>query len=286
MTPKRYVLIVLLIITAIAGTNSADHKGIFQAGVAVLTAILCDGIVALFQGRKSLFSDSGIITGLIVALVLSSSTPWYITAAATLIALVSKHLFKIQRRPVFNPAALGLLVAIFLFSSGQSWWGAFAELPVWTIAYLLVAGYLVTQRVNKFPQVLAFLGSYFLLLLIMGYFGTGHAGDALRPPFINCALFFAVFMVTDPPTSPAKYRDQIWFGIITAIVSASIYLVFGGLAFLLIGLLFANAFNALRVYAGSTPKTNARRPMPGRMVSGNVNIQLRSAPKTDKGLRW
>ena len=245
-TPKIYVLIVLLIMASIAGASS-DPKGIFNTGVAIMTAILFDGTIFMLQSRKNLFSDGGIITGLIVALVLGSSSPWYIIAGTTVIAIVSKHLFKIKQKPIFNPAALGLLFAVFLFPSGQSWWGAFTELPVWSVSLLLVGGFLVTQRVNKFPQVLAFLGGYFVLLLIMSYYDVGLAGDALRTPFINSALFLAFFMVTDPPTSPGKYKDQIWFGVITAVVSMIIYLIFGGLSYLLVGLLAANAWNALRL---------------------------------------
>jgi len=233
---------------AIAGTSS-NPREILNTGVAMITATLLDGIIFMQQSRKRLFSDGGVITGLIVALVLGSSSPWYIIAGTTGIAIVSKHLFKINKKPMFNPAAFGLLFAIFLFPSGQSWWGAFTELPVWAIAFLLLGGSLVTQRVNKFPQVLAFLGGYFVLLPFMGYYNVGLAGDALRTPFINSALFLAFFMVTDLPTSPGKYKDQIWFGIITAVVSVIIYLLFGGLSYLLVGLLAANAWNALRLKA-------------------------------------
>lgn len=247
MTPKIYVLVVLLFLMAITATHASDQKGFFSVGVAVLTALGFDGVIGLFENRRHLFSDGGIVTGLIVALVLSSSTPWYLTAATTLIALASKHLFRIKKRPIFNPAAFGLLVAIFLFSSGQSWWGALSALPGWTIIFLLIAGFLVTGRVNKFPQVFAFLGSYFLLLLLMGYFGFGQANDALRSPFLNSTLFLAFFMVTDPPTSPAKTQDQVCFGLITALVTATVYGVFGGLSFLLIGLLAANTWNSLRL---------------------------------------
>ena len=261
LTPKKYVLIVLLIITAVAGTNSADTKGILNTGVAMMTAILFDGIIFKLQSRNKLFSDGGAITGLIIALVLGSSTPWHIVAETTGIAIASKHLFRINKKPIFNPAALGLLVAIFLFSSLQSWWGAFTELPVWWVAFFLLVGYLVTGHVNKFPQVLAFLGGYFILLLVMGYFGVGQAGDALRTPFVNSALFLSFFMVTDPPTSPGKYKEQIWFGLITATVSLIIYLLFDSMSYLLIGLLVANVWNALRVYRSSTLKTEVRGQM-------------------------
>jgi len=257
LTPKKYLLIVLFIITAIAGTNSADPQGLINTGIAMLTGLILDGIIFMLQRRKKIVSDGGVLTGLIVALVLGSSTPWYLIIVTMVIAIGSKHLLSIHKKPIFNPAAFGLLVAILLFSSEQSWWGAFAELPTWSIVFLLVGGLLITERVNKFPQVFAFLAAYFALLLVMGYYNVGQAGDALRTPFINSALFLAFFMVTDPPTSPGKTMDQIWFGLITAIASSIIYLIFGGLSYLLIGLLVANGWNALRVYnKGSNLQTD------------------------------
>lgn len=248
ITPKIYVLIVLLIITAITGLNASDSKGIVNAGVAMLTAALLDLLIGIGQQRKRLFPDGGLVTGLIVALVLSSSAPWYVASITTAIALISKHLLKVKRKPIFNPAAFGLLIALYLFSSGQSWWGAFSELPDWSLVLLLIAGFLVTDRVNKFPQVLTFLGTYFGLALMMGLLNNGLAGDLLRNPFINSALFLAFFMLTDPPTSPGPYQGQIIFGLVTALITLGIYFIFGGLSFLLVGLLIANAWNAFKIY--------------------------------------
>ncbi|MGO4273620.1 RnfABCDGE type electron transport complex subunit D, partial [Paenibacillus sp. TAF58] len=149
------------------------------------------------------------------------------------------------KKPIFNPAALGLFLSILFFQTGQSWWGAFGDLPTWTVAFLLIGGYIVTNRVNKFPQVFSFLGSYFFLLLMMGIIHVGDATDALRSPFINATLFFALFMLTDPPTSPAKNKDQVIFGILSAAVGAVIYGIFGGLMYLFIGLLIGNLYHLL-----------------------------------------
>jgi Na+-translocating ferredoxin:NAD+ oxidoreductase RnfD subunit len=100
----------------------------------------------------------------------------------------------------------------------------------------------VTNRVNKYPQVFAFLGTFVVLLFAMGWFHFGDAADALRPPFINAALLFAFFMLTDPPTSPAKVNGQIVFGILAAVVSAAVYGCFGGLMYLFIGLFVGNLY--------------------------------------------
>ena len=167
---------------------------------------------------------------------LKHSVIFGIIAATAVIAILSKHLLVYKKKPIFNPAAFGLLLSVLFFHTGQSWWGAFGDLPVWTILFLLVGGYAVTNRVNKFPQVFSFLGTSFLLLLLMGHFNIGGAVDALRPPFINATLFFGFFMLTDPPTSPGKDKDQIMFGILTALSGTVIYGLFGGLTYLFIGL--------------------------------------------------
>jgi Na+-translocating ferredoxin:NAD+ oxidoreductase RnfD subunit len=245
--PKSILIAILLIIMGITAFGSGGKEGILNTGVAVLAAVIVDLILAVILKHKIKFPDGAILTGLIIGLVLSSSVPLYQTAITATVAILSKHFLKIKKKPIFNPAAFGLYFVLLIFSSGQSWWGGFPLLPSWCIILLLISGYLITEKVNKFPQVFAFLGTYFLIYLILAltpYSNTVDALDALRNPYINSVLFLAFFMLTDPPTSPAKYKDQVWFGIIVAVVSIIDYALFQGLAYLLVGLLFGNAWKA------------------------------------------
>jgi Na+-translocating ferredoxin:NAD+ oxidoreductase RnfD subunit len=123
------------------------------------------------------------------------------------------------------------------------------------IIFLLLGGYLVAERVNKFPQVFSFLGTFFVLLLLFGQVNTTAASDALRSPFINAALFFGFFMLTDPPTSPAKYKNQVLFGVLTAVAGMIVYVIFGGLTYLFIGL-FAGNLYSYRIKASKVAPQN------------------------------
>jgi Na+-translocating ferredoxin:NAD+ oxidoreductase RnfD subunit len=67
-----------------------------------------------------------------------------------------------------------------------------------------------------------------------------------RAPDLHAALFFAFFMVTDPPTSPPNPRDQVIYGAITAVGSYLAFEVLGAAYFLLAGLLAANVWEAWR----------------------------------------
>ncbi|MDM5428106.1 RnfABCDGE type electron transport complex subunit D [Bacillus mycoides] len=247
MNPKRYVLVMLLLLMIVAQINAADHIGLVHAGIAVVTAIFIDTVLYMPKKRKFVFPEGAAITGLIVALVLSPMVSSYISALTAAIAIASKHLFTVKKKPVFNPAAFGLLVTAVLFSSGQNWWGGLSMLPVWCIMFVCIAGFFVTKKVNKFPQIFSFLGVYFLILLIMGIVGIEHVGDMLRFPYINSTLFLAFLMLTDPPTSLGKYKDQIIFGVIVAVASIVSYMIFGGLVFLLVGILVANGWKAWKI---------------------------------------
>lgn len=248
-TPKGFLTAALLVLMVAASFYTGGLGGWRNALVAVAAAVLVDVGFALTQQRKRIFPDGAVLTGLIIALVLGASVPWYLVGLTSVLAILSKHLLKIKRKPIFNPAAFGLAVAILLFRTEQSWWGSLSLVSGWWIVLLIIAGVLITDRVNKFPQVFAFLGVYLVAMLIGGLLHAAAAADGLRDPFINSALFFAFFMLTDPPTSPAKYPDQVTFGVIAALISVVDYLLLGGLSYLLYGLLVANGWQAWRTFA-------------------------------------
>jgi Na+-translocating ferredoxin:NAD+ oxidoreductase RnfD subunit len=83
-----------------------------------------------------------------------------------------------------------------------------------------------------------------------------------REPFLQAALFLAFFMLTDPPTSPNRYLDQVWFGMLAAVAAGTAQVLGAGQVYLLIGLLAANGVLALVRYArraASTPGTQQLR---------------------------
>jgi Na+-translocating ferredoxin:NAD+ oxidoreductase RnfD subunit len=245
-SPKGYVAIAMTAYLLIASIGSQDMKGIINGLVAVGVSLVVDILYCLIEKRKRIVPDGAVITGLIISLILSTTTAWPIVAATAAISILSKHILVHKKKPIFNPAVVGLLLSILIFQTGQSWWGAFGDFPAWTIVFLVIGGYAVTNRVNKYPQVFSFLGMSFVLLFLMSYFNVGDASDALRPPFINATLFFGFFMLTDPPTSPAKVKDQIIFGILAAVSGTIVYGLKGGLMYLFIGLLIGNLYQFLK----------------------------------------
>ncbi|MSU71783.1 MAG: hypothetical protein EXS43_05520 [Opitutus sp.] len=150
-------------------------------------------------------------------------------AVTSVFAVLSKYALRTRTANIFNPAALALVV-------------------------LVAAGGYITHRVNKLPALLAFLGCYYLLVTATAFLGDpGRVAELYRPPDLHAVLFFGAVMVTDPPTSPPRHRDQIVFGVIVAAASYVFFQLVGAAYFLLAGLLVGNAWEAwrrARVHAG------------------------------------
>ncbi|TGA98189.1 hypothetical protein E4665_09570 [Sporolactobacillus shoreae] len=256
-SPKGIVFFIILLLSVIGLAYPNSSGGVNNIILSVGTGLFMDFVIAYVMYRPKFFSDGALITGLIIGGILGSAVPWYLVMFATIVALAMKHLFKDKRKPVFNPAAIGLLASATLFSTGESWWSGLSMLPAWTAVLMIAGGFYLANRINKFPLVFSFLAVYVLFFMIAGLAGVPEAGYALRMPYMNAALFLAFFMLTDPPTSPAKDGEQIVFGILAALISGAAYLYLSKVTFLLIGLLAANALKALQARSRSPRRATA-----------------------------
>lgn len=246
-TPKGLLLPVLLVLAAIAAPAVGVGRVLPPLLSATVTAALVDLIILRLERRAWIFPSGAILTGLLVAMVLSPESRWFVPIATSALAISSKYLFRTRLANVFNPAAFALAVSAVAFGSGQSWWGALPDLPLVALALLLVAGVALVQHINKLPLVLTFLGGYYLLFTLASFSGDpGRVAEVFRPPDLNAVLFFALFMLDDPPTAPTRYPDQAVFALIAAVLAFVVYLAIGGVYYLLAGALGANVWEAWR----------------------------------------
>lgn len=244
-TPKGLLIIALAILVALA----APGEGIALVAPGLVSAVIVAGLVdalALRAIRNAWeFPSGAILTGLIVSMVLTPHEPWYVAACTSAIAIASKYIVRTRSANVFNPAALALVATFYLFNTGQSWWGALPEIAPLALVVLFAAGAFITDRVNKVPLVLVFLGTYFALFTLTAFLGNpGKVAEIFRAPDLHAVLFFAFFILTDPPTSPVKYPDQLVCGVIVAVVSYAIFEWLGAAYYLLAGVLVGNVWEA------------------------------------------
>ncbi|MGE0450518.1 MAG: RnfABCDGE type electron transport complex subunit D [Vicinamibacterales bacterium] len=252
-TPKGMLTGILILFVAVAGR--VEGASLVAPGVAgaVGAAALLDLSIVAGRRRRLRFPSGAVVTGLLVAMVLSPYAAWYVPCAAAAIAILTKHLLRTRSANVFNPAAVGLVVVYYAFSVGHSWWGSMpAIVPSAAMPLLLFAAIVVARRVNKAPLVLAFLATHFGLFTGTALLGDPSlVADVFVPPDLNAALFFSGFMLTDPPTSPTRMAEQVAGGVVVAGASFLVFMLSGAAHYLLSGVLAGNVLEAvLRIRRG------------------------------------
>ncbi len=246
-TAKGLLTIVLVALAVIA----APHEGLRVVGPGLLMATVVAGAidVLILRTRHTRweFPSGAVLTAFIVSMVLSAQTPWYVVSVTSAVAVISKYVVRTRAGNVFNPAALAIVATFPLFHAGQSWWGALPEVsPILQVA-LLAGGIFIADRVNRMPLVLAFLATYYVLFTVAAFVADpAWVSEVFRTPDLQAVLFFALFILTDPPTSPVKYRDQLIFAVIVAATSYAIFESMGAVYYLLGGVLVGNIWEAWR----------------------------------------
>jgi Na+-translocating ferredoxin:NAD+ oxidoreductase RnfD subunit len=247
-TPKGLLTILLVILTTIAAPVEGVAAVALNMGAAILAAGAVDLVILRLRNACWEYPSGAVLTAMIVTMVVRPQEPWYVPAAIAVLAVLSKYVLRTRQANVFNPAAFALVLMSFVLPMGQSWWGALPDVsPLWLRATLLVGGIYIASRVNKIPLVLSFLGTYFCLFTAVAFLGDPRiVAEIFRSPDVDAVLYFALIILTDPPTSPARYRGQWKFGIITAVISFAVFQQFGVAYFLLAGVLAGNLWEAWR----------------------------------------
>ena len=108
--------------------------------IAAGVAALVDVIIVWGSDAVWTFPSGALLTGVLIAFVLSAQEPWYVVAITAGMAISGKRLLRTRLANIFNPAALALVISALAFSTGQSWWGALPDLGLFGVAVVLVVG--------------------------------------------------------------------------------------------------------------------------------------------------
>ncbi|ABI56167.1 electron transport complex, RnfABCDGE type, D subunit [Alkalilimnicola ehrlichii MLHE-1] len=123
--------------------------GVFvHLAVALVTAVAVEAAVQWLRRRPAtaaLSDHSVLVTGWILALAVPPLAPWWVTASATLFAvLFGKHLYGGLGFNPFNPAMVGYVMALIAFPREMTFWFPAAAPGDWPVgAWEAVRGVLV-----------------------------------------------------------------------------------------------------------------------------------------------
>lgn len=139
-----------------------------------------------------------LITGLIIGLVAQFGASPMTLVIIGVAAMVIKFLVKWDGRHIFNPAASGLLIGMFL-GSYPSWWVGGENIWIFLIWIPILL-----YKLKRWAPMVGFL----LPTVLIGGFTILTSASA---------LFFTSVMLIEPKTSPADIKLGLIYGVVVAL---------------------------------------------------------------------
>lgn len=262
----RMVVIALMPAT-LFGIYNFGLKALLLILLSVGTCVATEGIYEHLMHKKLTIGDfSAVVTGLLIALNLPASAPWWIPIIGGVFAiLIVKQLFGGLGQNIMNPA-LGARCFLLLSFTGHmtnftatngfgtivdtvsgatplaalkageqvnvmsmfigNTTGTIGETSA--IALLIGAAFLLAMKVIDFRIPLTYIGSFLVFVIIFG----GHGLDVnflLGHLFGGGLMLGAWFMATDYVTTPITKSGQLVYGVVLGILTG-IFRIFGASA--------------------------------------------------------
>lgn len=227
--PNQYITIIFaLILTMLLNLPKIGEYDlvIYSLFVSIFTTIIVEAIAVYIKREKKVL-ETAIVTSLVITNIIKPGE-YQLIAVASVLAILLKHLIRFNNSPIFNPATLGLFIALRLVVNPitkELWWGNYNTIAI------IILGFLVAWRIRKL--LISF--SYLIVYTAIAYFQIGQQAFSFFP------FFSAFFMLTEPKTSPMQINKQIIFGAFAAI-AIQFFIILNLPSVYLLGILAANLF--------------------------------------------
>ncbi|MDY4103956.1 MAG: RnfABCDGE type electron transport complex subunit D [Oscillospiraceae bacterium] len=250
-------VIIALIPAAIAGVVIFGISALWTILVCVASTVLSEFLFNLCAGKKQTVGDlSAVVTGLLLALNLSTNVPlWQCALGGVFAMVVVKGFFGGIGKNLVNPAIAARVFLLLAFTGTVAggaapvadatssatplvtinqgveaakaislsdlflgtYGGAIGE--TCAVALLLGFVYLVVRKVIKWYVPASFAATVFVCAFLFGGFDAGYA---LQHVLAGGVLLGAIFMATDYVTTPATGKGRVVFcigaGILTYLI--------------------------------------------------------------------
>lgn len=213
-----YYLIGLVAVAIVLGAFGAIGYSPWSIFTGTIYLVLvCWGANFIFSKifNAPVNAESAFITALILALIITPKTGFgdiMTVVWAGIWAMAGKYLLTINKKHIFNPAALGVWVTGIGLGQYASWWIGNA----WLTPFVVIGGLLLTRKIRRFDLVLTFLAVGFVGTLVSAIlFGHSPLEKVATEVLAATPLFFLAFvMLTEPLTTPPNRGLRIIYGAI------------------------------------------------------------------------
>lgn len=277
---KRYMTFVIIALVPAAGA-SVIFFGLKAILMIAVSYAVGGAIEVLFATiRKQEIHEGFLVTGLIFPLVLPPTIPlWIVAVGSAFGVLFGKEVFGGTGRNIFNPALVGRLFITIAFPAimTTAWRMPFTDTitsatpltlyktertltPYFNLLFGQCAGsmgetfrlgillgglFLMYSKVSNWRVPVSYIGS----VLILSFMGSRLLPERVAPPLFQFLagglLFGAMFMATDPVTSPFTRPGKYIFGILCGLLTVLIRSFSGYVEGVMFSIVIMNAFTPL-----------------------------------------
>ena len=239
-------VVIALIPTLVVGVISLGFRALLVTLISMASAVVAELLYSLlFRKRNTLADCSALVTGMLFALTLPATTPYYVVALGSAFAIFFvKLLCGGLGQNIFNPALAARAFVLMLFPVALTRYaevdgvssatplhhmvmpalpeqsildmflgncpGSIGELSA--LALIIGGIYLVVRKVISPRIPLAYIGTVAVLTLVFAK-TDAPVQWMLYSLFSGGLMLGAIFMATDYATSPVTAKGQIVYGI-------------------------------------------------------------------------
>ncbi len=203
---KAQFIIFLALLGVSLSINDRDYAFFFALLLTSSAAILTESGFAYLENHKFSISESAIISGLIIGFVLASGNHWWVNILASVFAISSKRLIRINKKHLFNPAGFGIFLSTILLGANTQWKGTY----LWYI--FIPAGVYFAFKFRKLELVAGYLATALALFGLQAMLQNSGLGNI----FGYLSYFYIFVMIIEPKTTPVRSRGKLIFGIALA----------------------------------------------------------------------
>jgi Na+-translocating ferredoxin:NAD+ oxidoreductase subunit D len=235
-----WMVVLALLPATLAGIYFFKTRAFIIILLSVVSALATEYIINKLSKRPfTLLDGSAAITGLLIALIISPSVPWWIPVLGSIFAIsIGKLAFGGLGHNIFNPALAGRAFLVLSFPAIMTRWllpdgitgatplGILKEGGIQSVSYLdmllgniggtigetsaiallIGAAYLLYKKVIDWKIPSFYIGSTAIIALIFGQ-------DPIFHILSGGLLIGAFFMATDYVTTPITKTGRIIFGV-------------------------------------------------------------------------
>lgn len=146
--------------------------------------------------------ESASITALILALIIDPAQApgdFVFLGWAAILAMSAKYILAINKKHLFNPAAIAVVITAFVIGKSASWWVGTADM----LPLVLVGGWLVARKIRQEYVVIICCVVALVSSCVMTFVQGSSVLTDLKQMLVGSPLFFfATIMLTEPLTAP------------------------------------------------------------------------------------